>query len=578
VTYAKEIKNSQNIIGVDISLNTLSLLLKSEIQVEGTLSYLIDQKNNKLIASNIDKALSQKEIRNIIKKTKNINSTVEHNNIKYFISNTILNSSSNTKNQLIIFTPKDKVMEPYNKKIAYAILLNLFVMALLSPLIFYLTKLVSQPIHALEVENQKIKNRKFDEVVRVDTKIRELSALSSSLVSMSLSIKEYQEAQLKLMDSFIELIAGAIDAKSEYSGGHCNRVPTISISLAKIASEANDGIFKDFKIQNEEELREISIAAWLHDCGKVTTPEYIVDKATKLETIYNRIHEIRMRFEVVYRDLIINYYKELQNGKNKEQLEQTLKIAQEKLINDFNFIATCNIGGEFMDQASKDRIFNIAQTTWTKYFDDSLGLSQDEKLRYKKSNSKLEYILADKNSHIIPRTNFSQEEYDKFNFKVDVPEYQYNLGEIYNLTVDRGTLTKEDRFKINEHIIMSIKMLEALPFPENLKNVPAYAGGHHETLIGTGYPRKLTKEQLSIPARIIALADVFEALTASDRPYKSGKKLSETIKILSFMVKDQHIDKDIFELFLKSGYYKEYAIKHLSQEQIDDVNIENYLS
>ena len=578
VTYAKTIKNTKNTIGVDISLKTLSSLLKSEVKVDGTLSYLIDQTNNKLIASNIDKPLLKEEIKDIIKKAKTKDLTIKYNNTTYFISNTILNSSLNSKNQLIIFTPKDKVMEPYNEKITYAIFLNLFVMLLLSPVMLYLTKLVSKPIHALQIENEKIKNRKFDEVTHVDTKISELSALSNSLVSMSCSIKEYEEAQLKLMDSFIELIAGAIDAKSEYSGGHCKRVPTISISLAKIASDTKNGVFKDFTIEDEEQFREISIAAWLHDCGKVTTPEYIVDKATKLETIYNRIHEIRMRFEVVYRDLIIDYYKELQNGKDKTQLEQILKTEQEKLIDDFNFIATSNVGGEFMDKPSKDRVITIAKRTWKKYFDDSIGLSQDEKMRYEKPDTDIEYILSDKKHHIIPRTNFSQEEYDAFNFKLDVPENQYNLGEIYNLTIDRGTLTKEDRFKINEHVIMSIKMLETLPFPEHLKNVPLYAGGHHETLIGTGYPRKLTKEQLSIPARIIALADIFEALTASDRPYKSGKKLSEAIKILSFMVKDQHIDKDIFELFLQSGYYKEYATKYLSEDQIDDVDIESYLS
>lgn len=578
VTYAKRIQKSKNIIGIDLSLKTLSSLLKSEVIIEGSYSFLINQKENQLIASNRNTLLADKEINKIIQKAKTKNETITYNNKTYFITNNFLISPSGIENQLITFTPKDKVMAPYNKKITYAILLNLLVMILLSPIMFYLTKLVSKPIHALEVENEKIKNRKFDTVIHVDTQISELATLSDSLVSMSTSIKEYEEAQLKLMDSFIELIAGAIDAKSEYNGEHCNRVPTISIALAKIASESNDGIFKDFTIDNEEQLREISIAAWLHDCGKVTTPEYIIDKATKLETIYNRIHEVRMRFEIVYRDLIIDFYKEIEKGKDKLQLENTLKKEQQKLIDDFNFIAICNVGGEFMDQESKERIISIAKRTWHKYFDDSIGLSYDEELRYEKNDSNIEHILANKKSHIIPRTNFSQEEHDKYNFKMDVPKNLYNLGEIYNLTVQKGTLTKEDRFKISEHVLMSIKMLEMLPFPENLKNVPQYAGGHHETLIGTGYPRKLTKEQLSIPARIIALADIFEALTSSDRPYKKPKKLSEVIRILSFMVKDEHIDKDIFELFLRSGFYKTYAKKYLSEEQIDEININSYLT
>jgi len=578
VTYAKKIQNSRNIIGVDISLNTLSLLLKSEIKIKGTEAYLINKTNNKIIASNKSTPLNQEEVNSIIQKTITQEQMIKYRDKTYFISNTILQSSNDIKNQLIIFTPEDKVMEPYNEKISYAIFINILLMVLLSPIMFYLTKLVSKPIHALEIENEKIKNRKFDEVIHVETKISELSALSNSLVSMSFSIKEYEEAQLKLMDSFIELIAGAIDAKSEYNGGHCNRVPTISIALAKIAADSKDGIFKDFTIENEDQMREISIAAWLHDCGKVTTPEYIVDKATKLETIYNRIHEIRMRFEVVYRDLIINYHIALEEGKDKKELSLQLEKDQKNLIDDFNFIATCNVGGEFMDEESKKRVTSIASITWEKYFDDSIGLSQEEEIRYEKSVSSTENILADKKSHIINRTNFSQEEYEKNGFKMEVPEHQYNLGEIYNLHISRGTLTTEDRFKINEHIIMSIKMLEILPFPDHLKNVPLYAGGHHETLIGTGYPRKLTKDQLSIPARIIAIADVFEALTSSDRPYKTPKKLSEAIKILSFMAKDQHIDKDIFELFLRSGLYKEYAQKHLKPEQIDLVDVESYLS
>ena len=578
LTYAKKIKNTRNIIGVDVSLKTISSLLKSETDIKGSLSFLLDQDKNKLLASNVDHHISKEEISEFINQIKLKNLSISFNEKIYFISNSILVSPLGTKSQLITLTPKEIIMAPYNEEITYAIILNLFVMLLLSPVMFYLTKLVSKPIHALEIENEKIKNRKFDEVIHINTKISELSSLSGSLVSMSTSIKEYEEAQLKLMDSFIELIAGAIDAKSEYNGEHCNKVPIISIELAKIASEAKNGVFKDFTIENEDQMREISIAAWLHDCGKVTTPEYIIDKATKLETIYNRIHEVRMRFEIVYRDLIIDYHKQLQNTKDKVLLEHNLKIEQQKLIDDFNFVATSNVGGEYMDQKSKDRIKMIAQRTWQKYFDDSIGLSYDEELRYEKNDSNIEYILANKKSHIIPRTNFSQEEHDKYNFKMEVPKDLYNLGEIYNLTVERGTLTKEDRFKISEHVIMSIKMLEMLPFPENLKNVPQYAGGHHETLIGTGYPRQLTKEQLSIPARIIALADVFEALSSSDRPYKTPKKLSEVIKILSFMVKDKHIDKDIFELFLTSGFYKKYAEENLTAEQIDEVDVNSYIS
>lgn len=189
-----------------------------------------------------------------------------------------------------------------------------------------------------------------------------------------------------------------------------------------------------------------------------------------------------------------------------------------------------------------------------------------------------EQLLSDKTQHLVERLNFDEEAYKKQGFKLDVPEYLYNYGELYNLCIEKGTLSNEERFKINEHVIMTIKMLEQLPFPEHMQKIPEYAGTHHETMNNTGYPRQLGKEQLSIPARIMAIADIFEALTASDRPYKKGKTLSEAIRIMSFMKKDQHIDADLFELFLRSGIYNEYAEKYLKAKQMDDVDIKAYLA
>ena len=230
-----------------------------------------------------------------------------------------------------------------------------------------------------------------------------------------------------------------------------------------------------------------------------------------------------------------------------------------------------------MSEEDKTKVQEIAKTKWKREFDDSIGLSQEEELRFVKSDSNIESLLADKNSHIIERTQSSSKRYEGLNFKIETPEHLYNLGEIYNLCVQKGTLTHEERFKIQEHIMMSIKMLEQLPFPEYLKKVPEYAGAHHETLIGTGYPKGLKADEMSIPARIMAVADVFEALTASDRPYKKGKTLSASIKILSFMVKDKHLDENLFKLLLTSGVYMDFAKEYLKPEQIDEVDIEKYL-
>jgi HD-GYP domain-containing protein (c-di-GMP phosphodiesterase class II) len=150
--------------------------------------------------------------------------------------------------------------------------------------------------------------------------------------------------------------------------------------------------------------------------------------------------------------------------------------------------------------------------------------------------------------------------------------------EVMNLSIRRGTLNDSDRKIINDHIVLTIQMLESLPFPKQMRRVPEIAGGHHEKMDGTGYPKGLKKDQMSVPARMMGIADIFEALTAADRPYKKPKTLSESIKIMSFMKKDQHIDPDLFDLFLRSGIYKKYAERFLLPEQLDEVNIDQYLS
>jgi len=406
--------------------------------------------------------------------------------------------------------------------------------------------------------------------------MRELKKLEARLEE----VQQLQTAQKELLDSFIKLIASAIDAKSKYTGGHCERVPELSLMIASEASKSKDGIFQEFSIETEDQKRELSIASWLHDCGKVVTPEYVVDKATKLETIYNRIHEVRTRFEVIHRDKTIEALEKKLAGEDATKVDQWLENEHNQLQKEFAIVAKANLGAEFMKDEDKEEIKQIASRTWVRNFDDTLGLAHEEKKRVLQENTttpQVEQLLADKIRHIIPREFFDYEQYERMGFKTKVPEHLYNLGELYNICTSAGTLSYEERFKIQEHVQMTIIMLEKLPFPEYLKNVPLYAGAHHETLIGTGYPRELTIEDMPIASRIMAIADVFEALTASDRPYKEPKTLSASIRILSFMVKDKHLDKDIFELFLKSGIYKEYAKKYLKPEQIDDVDISQYI-
>lgn len=402
----------------------------------------------------------------------------------------------------------------------------------------------------------------------------------ASQAAVALDNQMLLEAQKKLFTSFIEVIANAIDAKSPYTGGHCRRVPALTNMLTKAATEATHGIFGDFDL-TEDEWYELEVAGGLHDCGKVTTPEYVVDKATKLETIYNRLHEIRTRFEVVKRDAEIAYWRGVAEGGNAEKLAAERDARLKQLDEDYAFVAECNVGGEFMAPEKVERLKQIGATTWARTLDDAIGISWEEARRKpeeKPALPVLEHLLSDKPEHVVPHDKPAMEPDNQWGFKIRPPAQKFNLGELYNLSIARGTLTAEDRYHINDHIVQTIIMLDALPFPKNLRRVSEWAGGHHEKLDGTGYPKGLTKQQMSIPARAMAIADIFEALTARDRPYKTPKKLSECIKILSFMKKDQHIDPDLFELFLSAGVYKDYAAAFLTPDQIDEVDISQYLS
>ena len=404
----------------------------------------------------------------------------------------------------------------------------------------------------------------------------------SGFAAVTLESRQLLLMQKKLFNSFIALFASAIDAKSPYTGGHCQRVPVIVGMLAQAACDASSPPFADYSL-NDEEWEALQVAGWLHDCGKVTTPEYVVDKATKLETIYNRIHEIRTRFEVLKRDAEIHFLKQLVDGGNAAVLEPLLTKTLQQLDDDFAFVAQCNEGGESVDPEKIARLEVIGQRKWMRTLDDRLGLSWEEKLRKERTEAcplpVEERLLADREDHLIYRTDAELIAADNpWGFKLDAPKYQYNRGELYNLKVGRGTLTPEDRYNLNDHIVQTIIMLEKLPYPKHLRQVPEIAGGHHESMDGRGYPRKLKADQMSSPARMMVIADIFEALTASDRPYKKAKTLSQTIKIMDQMRQDGHIDPQLFELFLQSGVYLEYGRRYLSPEQLDEVDVAHYVS
>ena len=336
-----------------------------------------------------------------------------------------------------------------------------------------------------------------------------------------------------LFEAFIELIADAIDQKSPYTGGHCRRVPELTMMLTQALIDAQDGPFKDFTL-NENELYELKVASWLHDCGKVTTPEAIMDKPTKLSSIFDRIQLLDQRFELMKQQAECAMLKvQLEilktDGFNQETQARLaeIQIKQDafKLYCDEarDFLRQANIGSESMGVVDLQRIQDIANME-----------------------------ILDPSGNKVPF--LSQDE-------------------TYNLSIKRGTLTAEERQVINNHIVVTVSMLESLPYPQSLARVPEYACGHHEHMDGTGYPKGLTREQMSIPARVMGIADIFEALTSKDRPYKKAKTLSESLAILGRMKIDNHIDPELFDVFIREGIYLKYAQEFLEPEQIDEVNL-----
>ena len=377
-------------------------------------------------------------------------------------------------------------------------------------------------IGVLQLVNAK--NPKTGEIVPFSTYINMIESLASQ-AAVAITNKNLVRELEVLFESFIKLIATAIDKKSAYTGGHCSRVPEITMMLADAVGKIKSGIYKDFSMTPDERY-ELYIAAWLHDCGKVATPTHVVDKSTKLETISDRIDIINKKFEILSRDKEIEFLKKTYKLKNSNKtaltkLKDEYKKQMEQLDEDKAFLEQCNIGGEFMAEELQNRVIQIS------------------KYPFKEKSKKKPFLSKD---------------------------------EVRNLTIPKGTLLPEEREIINSHISITIDMLEQLPYPEHLKNIPEFAGGHHEKLDGTGYPRGLTGNQMSPQAKMIAIADIFEALTAADRPYKEGKKLSETMRIMGFMNKDNHIDKDLFNIFVKSGVYKKYAKKFVKPSQIDKID------
>lgn len=379
-------------------------------------------------------------------------------------------------------------------------------------------------IGVLQLINAKDQNS--GNVVPFSIDDQQLSESLASQAAIALTNRHLINQLEELFESFIQLINTAIDDKSPYTGGHCARVPSLTMMLAEAVNRTTQGPLKDF-VMTDKDRRELKIAGMLHDCGKITTPVHVVDKSTKLQTLFDRIQLVDTRFEVLKRDAEITMLRAqcrnqgLDQGLEAIRAEYDARIHQ--LDDDREFLRHCNIGGEAMSADAQQRVRQIAAYQW------------------RDSGGNIGNFLSD--------------------------------DEVENLTIRAGTLTAAEREIINHHIDVTIKMLESLPWPRHLKNVPEYAGGHHERMDGKGYPRGLTREQMSVQARIMGIADIFEALTAKDRPYKKGKTLTESLTILGKFKLGGHIDPDLFDIFIREKIYLDYAKHFLSPEQIDEVDL-----
>ena len=370
---------------------------------------------------------------------------------------------------------------------------------------------------------QLINAKHGNEIVNFSDELIVLVEALGSQASVALTNQLLIDEQKTLFRSFIKLVAEALEQKDQVTGGHCNRVPLLTMMIAEEINNDKNSLFKNFKF-SDDELDEIYVAGWLHDFGKVATPESIMNKATKLEGLYDKIEQVKLRFEILKKDVEIEFYKNKikEIDLNSESIDSKLK----KIDGDFDFLKKSNIGGEFMSDTLRKRVEDIS------------------------------------------------------NYKIMLNNEQVSIlddDEVEFLTIPKGTLSKNDRKIMEDHVVLTFDLLSKLPYPDHLKNVPFYAGCHHEKINGKGYPNGYSGDKLPIQARIIAIADVFEGLTAPDRPYKKGYKLSKALSILKYMVDDGEIDKDLFKLFITKKLYLKYANENIDVSQIDIINEKDFL-
>ena len=365
------------------------------------------------------------------------------------------------------------------------------------------------------------------EVTPFPRRLEPIVAALASSAAIALDNQILLQDHKDLLDAFIKVIAQAIDAKSAHTSAHCQRVPALTEMIAQAACDTDQGPLRDFNL-DESDWYELHVASWMHDCGKLATPDWVLDKATKLHLMLDGIETVKTRFAAAMAQVELRFLRQMLAEPDRvAALRAVMEEELQALRDDCAFVERANVGGEFMKPEDQARIREIAAQTWVDHLGGERPMLTEAEVKY--------------------------------------------------LCIERGTLSAEERQKINDHMKVTIQMLESLPFPKNLKRVPEYAGGHHEKMDGSGFPRGLKREQMSWPARMMAIADIFEALTSSERPYKPPMKISQSLSILQKMRDQNHIDPDLYALFVSSRVWEKYARSHLRPEQLDITDPSAYL-
>lgn len=309
-----------------------------------------------------------------------------------------------------------------------------------------------------------------------------------------------------LFNSLITSIGTAIDEKSDHTGGHVRRVAELVIDIARAINESDKGSLTNVYL-DENKLKGLQIAGWLHDLGKVTTPESLLDKSKKLEKITDRAEIVSLRYDIAKLQVRLEAAREmLRDGTRRLEVKTETMIAKK------------------LQELDDEKEFVL------KWNDPMVAPDKKDVLRLQK--------IACENETL-------------------------NDDELMNLCLERGTLSPQERKIVENHVVVTNKMLSQIIFPKLLEDVPSYAGSHHEMLDGSGYPNGLKGDDIPIQARILAIADIFEALTA-DRPYKDPIPLDESIAILEEMAEQGKLDPAMIQAAIDHGVFTSYAERELT--------------